>query len=108
MPFLCGVIFLVLGGVCYKWPPKAINSLYGYRTLSSMKNQQRWDFAQVYSSRRMIEVGFVMFATSFLKLVLSDNELNEVIVGFTALFLSMIYLVVTTERALKKKFPKDA
>lgn len=108
MPLLCGLIFLALALILLKWPPKEINVLYGYRTPSSMKNQQRWDFAQRFSSRRMVESGFAMLAVSFLKLVLGDDEMNEVYVGFSALFLSAAYMIITTERALKKNFPNDA
>lgn len=101
MPFLCGVVFLVLAGILYKWPPRKINALYGYRTPSSMKNQQRWDFAQAFSTKRMLEAGAVMILSSLLKMVLPEGEMNEVFVGFTVLFLSAVYMIVTTERALK-------
>lgn len=108
MPFLCGLIFLALSLVLLKWPPKEINVMYGYRTPSSMKDQKRWDFAQRFSSRRMLESGLVILAVSFLKLVLGPDEMNEVYVGFSALFLSAAYMIITTERALKKNFPNDA
>jgi uncharacterized membrane protein len=49
--FLCGLLFIIAGYILLKFPPKNINSLYGYRTSSSMENQEKWDFAQNYSSK---------------------------------------------------------
>ena len=50
MPFLTGLIFFFAAIIMYYYPPKEINSLYGYRTSSSMKSEERWDFAQRFSS----------------------------------------------------------
>ena len=38
-PMLLGVgfIFMLMGIIMFKFPPKSINSLYGYRTASSMR-----------------------------------------------------------------------
>ena len=50
IPVMTGVIFIVAGWIMMKFPPKDINSLYGYRTKNSMKNKERWAFAQKYSA----------------------------------------------------------
>ncbi|MDA0356796.1 MAG: SdpI family protein, partial [Bacteroidetes bacterium] len=50
IPSTSGLIFMLAGFIMLKLPPKKINSLYGYRTRSSMKNQERWDFSQKYSA----------------------------------------------------------
>jgi len=55
IPILTGFIFSAAGLIMFKYPPKIINSLYGYRTLISMKSQERWDFAQRYSAQKLIE-----------------------------------------------------
>ena len=34
-----GLIFYVAGYIQFKYPPKKINSLYGYRTKTSMRSQ---------------------------------------------------------------------
>jgi len=41
IPSTSGLIFILAGFIMLKFPPKKINSLYGYRTSSSMKNQER-------------------------------------------------------------------
>lgn len=38
IPITSGPLFMIAGLVLLKFPPKKINSLYGYRTNSSMKN----------------------------------------------------------------------
>jgi len=35
------------------FPPKKINSIYGYRTKRSMQNQTKWDFGQKYSAKML-------------------------------------------------------
>ena len=41
---LIPLVMLFFGRRFLTKPPKSINSLYGYRTARSMKNQQTWDF----------------------------------------------------------------
>ena len=53
----CGLIFIVMGLIMSKKPPKEINGLYGYRTPIAMKNQKNWDYAQVYSAKVMMKYG---------------------------------------------------
>lgn len=56
-PQLIGAIFFVLGLIMQRYPPKQINSFYGYRTSASMKNQQAWDEANRYAARLMTSLG---------------------------------------------------
>lgn len=104
MPFLTGLIFFLVALIMYYYPPKNINSLYGYRTSSSMKSQERWEFSQRFSSLRMIEGGLFLMVFSFLKLAFSFSVAIEMTISITALILVVIYLLLTTELAIKKKF----
>ncbi len=104
MPFLTGLIFFFVALIMYYYPPKEINSLYGYRTSSSMKSQERWNFAQRFSSLRMIEGGLFLMLFSFLKLAFAFSVDIEMPISITALIIVGIYLLLTTERALKKNF----
>ena len=78
---LGGLIFIVFGLIMFKFPPKKINSLYGYRTNSSMKDQSRWDFAQKYSSKEIIKLGFVLMITSLIGLFTNYDELTKYAYG---------------------------
>jgi uncharacterized membrane protein len=101
---VCGIIFIIVGALMYVNPPKKINYLYGYRTGSSMKSQDRWDFAQKFSSLLMIKTGAVLTVVSLLAAFIPAAEAVKVIAGLVLLILSALYLFVTTEKALKKKF----
>ena len=66
LPILVGPIFIIAGIVMILFPPKKINYLYGYRTKNSMKNIDRWNFAQNYSAKIMIFSGFFFSLTSLI------------------------------------------
>nr|WP_262913437.1 SdpI family protein [Aequorivita xiaoshiensis] len=87
-----------------KFPPKKINALYGYRTSSSMKNQERWDFAQIYSSAEMIKIGLLNIVISFINFIYFLTEITSMILGLTIMILSIIVLLFRVENAIKKKF----
>ena len=104
LPLLLGVIFILTSLLTLKFPPKKINLLYGYRTSSSMKSQERWDFAQKYSGKLMLYLGFGFILLSTLGLFIKVDEIIDIFIGLTALILSVIILIVKTENAIKKNF----
>ena len=103
---LVGIIFVVAAVIMLAFPPKKINGLYGYRTSGSMKSQQRWDFAQRFSSFRMIEAGAFLLIFSFASEFLGLNPGKSAIATIGLLLASTLYLILRTETALKKKFPE--
>lgn len=107
IPLTVGFIFMLAGIFVLLFPPKRINSLYGYRTRNSMASQQRWDFAQQYSSKVMILTGVFLVAASTTKLFIPMNMSQQPIVGFVLLGVSVIALIGLTERAIKRQFPKS-
>lgn len=104
IPFATGLIFMLAGVIMLKFPPKKINSHYGYRTQSSMKNQEIWDFAQNYSSKMMIKLGLILTLCSLLSFVVNFDALMNMILGFSLLILMIIILFVKVEREIKSKF----
>ena len=107
MPLMVGVIFTIAAYIMLKFPPKKINSLYGYRTSSSMKNQKRWDFAQIYSSKLMLSFGLILILFSVLGLLISVNESRGVIISTIIIFSAVAILIYRTEKAIKQKFKND-
>ncbi|KOS07104.1 hypothetical protein AM493_14455 [Flavobacterium akiainvivens] len=101
---LCGIIFMIAGVIMYLYPPKKINYLYGYRTGSSMKSQERWDFAQKFSTVLMLRAAVVMVVISLLAALIPGQEETKMIGGLVLALLCGIYLFVGTEKALKNKF----
>ncbi len=107
MPLLIGIIFMITAGIVYKFPPKKINYLYGYRTTASMKSKEHWDFAQRYSSVKMFQAGVALSVVSLFGLAFPVDENTKFIIGLFLALPSCIFMFFTTERALKRKFPND-
>lgn len=103
--FLSGIIFIITGFVMFKFPPKNINMLYGYRTTRSMKNQEQWDFSQKYSAKLLIFCGVFLILTSNISLLITINNKAKLFISLALIFGSVIFLLFKTENELKKRFP---
>ncbi|MBF6641452.1 SdpI family protein [Flavobacterium sp. J49] len=104
--FLVGFIFLITALITLKFPPKKINYLYGYRTTASMKNQEVWDFAQRYSGIKMIQAGLFLMLISFVNVFLNpQDEFLQIVFGIVFITAAVIYLFISTEKAIRKNFP---
>lgn len=99
-----GLLFVLVGLIMTKFPPKKINYLYGYRTRSSMQNQERWDFAQKFSSVKMIQYGLILSFSCVLAFTTNFDKFINMLLGLGLLILLVVMLFLTTEKALKSKF----
>lgn len=99
LPLLTGIIFIIAGFIMYNFPPKKINMFYGYRSISSMKSQERWDFSQKYSAKELMKFGMITLTFCFFGLLDFPENFINIIVIF-AVFIP----ILTTEIALRKKF----
>jgi uncharacterized membrane protein len=106
LPLLSGLLLLAASFIQYRWAPKKINDLYGYRTKASKSSQERWDFAQQYSTRKMCWAGIALSIIGAILTMLDTSYAFMVATGLVLLVISCIYLIVSTERALKNKFEK--
>ena len=92
-----------------KTPPKDINSLFGYRTTRSMRNQETWDFAHAYSGRFWDRAGRPVLALSLVWAAFLFGKDVET-VGNAYIILTVIQMVPflavipATERALNREF----
>jgi hypothetical protein len=105
--FLVGIVFFIAAIIMHFFPPKEVNYLYGYRTKASMKNQQVWDFSQKYSTGKMFQLALFLLAFSFLNLFISINQELAAFLGIGFMIVGCIYMIVTTEKAIKKNFPNQ-
>ena len=98
-----------LGRYFLNHPPKEINSLFGYRTTRSMRNQETWAFAHAYSGRFWYRTGRPTLALSLLWMALLFGK-DVGTVGCSGVILTAIQLIPflavipATERALKREF----
>lgn len=102
--FFGGLIFAVTGFFMLKLPPKKINSLYGYRTISSMKSQERWDFAQKFSAKEMMKLGGFLTLSSVVVFITDFTKTANLIIGLFLMILVVIILLIRVETAIKRKF----
>jgi uncharacterized membrane protein len=111
-PQLVGFIFFITGIIMMYFPPKKINGLYGYRTSSSMKNQQSWDEANRFSAIYMAKAGLVTIAVGIaiaglLTIIHTQEDLSELINIMFMLFSGIgpaVLMIVATEKHLTKTF----
>lgn len=104
IPFLSGFVFFIAGIIMMKYPPKKINSFYGYRTPKSMKSQEQWDFAQKFSSKLMVKYGIGLCLLSLLAFFLKISEGAAIGISLGFLILLAITLIIQVEKALKNNF----
>jgi len=106
VPILVGSVFLLVGILMFLFPPKKINYLYGYRTRGSMKNIERWNFAQKLSSKLLLICGISLLITGIVGLILYPDQNVINIIGIFESILLIMLIFIKTEFDLKKKFGK--
>ena len=99
---IASILFLLVGVWILIFPPKTINSLYGYRTKNSMKSQSSWDFAQRFSGWEIIRWGILLFNCSLVGLQYNLDKNLELIIGLSMFVAVIIIFMVRTEQAIKK------
>ena len=104
---ITGVAFFGIGSILNFSPPGEVNGFIGYRTNSSMKSQERWDFAQKYSSRHMMFSGLIMAFISLLGYFLPIDVESKQILGIGLVLASAAIMIISTERAIKKRFKDE-
>jgi uncharacterized membrane protein len=99
-----GVLFL-LAVIFWKFPPKKINRLYGYRTFKAMQNQKIWDFANTtFNQTFLMYSGFSLLA-GLLLASFSAKELTWE--PMVLVMLSILVSIIKTERALSDNFTDE-
>ena len=104
IPFITGLVFIITGIILFRFPPKNINGFYGYRTFSSMKSQERWDFAQLYAAKELIKSGIILIVFSLIGWIYNPNENTGVVIGMGILIAVIVFLIYSVESAIKNKF----
>lgn len=110
--FMIPILMILFGYFFKKFGAGSINAVFGYRTKRSMKNQQTWDFANLYFARLWIKVGWIMLPIS---IVLMLPVLGKAVdtIGTWGGIIAMVQVVVLlisiipVECALKKNFDEN-
>ncbi len=101
-----GLFFSLLGGVLFKlFPPKNINSIYGWRSRMSMKNIDTWTEAQRYGANAFITGGLILAALGGI-IQVAMPHLNDSILA-ALVFLCTAAIIYSGEAHLRKIFDKN-
>ncbi|AJH00417.1 SdpI/YhfL protein family [Clostridium beijerinckii] len=102
------IVFLVVGIILKLWPPKEVNSFYGYRTSFSKKNNDVWKEANSYSGTMMIAGAIlsIIFSTIITSLY-GDNQGKSNIICVMGSLIIVLISIFYTEVHLRKVFDKD-
>jgi uncharacterized membrane protein len=84
------------------YPPKNVNSIYGYRTPSSMKNGDTWKKANDYSSSLFLKLSICLVIIQVVMSLTIGVNLKTVVISCVLLTLSMPIIILFTENYLKK------
>jgi len=97
------LMILIIGLIFKKFPPKKINSIYGYRTNSSMKNKKVWDYAQVVGANSFIVLGLIYGILGGLFYLL---DFEQYIVEMTIFIIGFIIMIMYDEKIIRE-FDKE-
>lgn len=104
--FISGFFFLIVSVVSYFYPPKKINAWIGYCTAASLRSQERWDFAQKFSSLVRIKSSLVLITASLTGYLLPQGEYFRTFGSLMMIILWVRYMTVITDRELNRRFSK--
>ncbi|WP_298766873.1 SdpI family protein [uncultured Polaribacter sp.] len=99
-----GLLFLI-SIIFWKFPPKKINGLYGYRTPKAMQNQQIWDFANATFNKSLL----IYTGISFIGMLALATTATKVLTWepMVLVMLSILVSIIKTERALSDNFTEE-
>lgn len=103
-----GCIFLAIGKLMQRYPPRWPNYFYGYRTMSSLKSKQTFDAANGYSAALMARYGIFLIPFGFVTAMFFNERYwwAFLAVGMGAVLACVAALIVKTERHLSHRFDK--
>lgn len=99
---------IIFGFLWRKYPPKNINWIYGYRSLTSMKNEDTWNFAHIYQAKVWRWTGIILLIAVLMFSLLFKKNYKEI--PSWVFYSELIFLILTiipTELSLRKKFDKE-
>ena len=104
---LCCPLLVFFSFIYIIYQPKEVNSLYGYRTKRSMKNQNVWLTANKISAKYMFQasVGTTIFQA--LVIFLGNNDPNYLLYSFSFLIIALGISIWMTEVMLNQLFDKE-
>ena len=109
---LIPVLMLIVGWLMHKHCPRRINSILGYRTAASKKNEETWQFANTYFGKLYERIGLISLIPSVVILLPFLHSSRDVIESMTStvaiLQVALLLLpILQTEKAIRKQFSEE-
>ncbi|MEP0365449.1 MAG: SdpI family protein [Cyclobacteriaceae bacterium] len=101
---LTNPILILVGLIQLKFPPKEINSLYGYRTARAKRSQEAWDYAQPAGAKALIKTTLLFTPMMFVGQLIEIPFQLGAFVGLAIVLLEAFLPVILVERDLKERF----
>ena len=103
----CGPLILFFSFIYSKYQPKEISTIYGYRTIRSMSNNDIWKFANKVSSKYMTIASLATIIFQLSGIILSYNSEDFLLVSYGFLIISLGLSIWKTEIEINKFFDKE-
>jgi len=99
---IVGLPILIIAVIFRIFPPRGINSLYGYRTASAKRNEEAWHFANRYSANGLIIISAATVLLQSLDIRIVARGSAEMI---AAVFMAVgiIAVIASTEWRLHRR-----
>lgn len=105
---LAGLIFLFMGYMIRKFPPRSMKTWYGYRTFLSMINQQTWDEANSYAAYVSRRAGWILLPFGIITgLIFKEQTDLFLYVTITPVIITALLMTGLTEWHLLQTFDED-
>lgn len=93
-------VFFLITLLFYLFPPKKINSFYGYRTLTSKRSLKHWEMANKVSAKALLAVAGIMLIEAVLLSVYTDKSYERIILMTFVIGLAITFFI--TERKIRR------
>lgn len=90
----------------YLFPPKKINSIYGYRTHKSMLNQDIWEYSNKIFTNWLLRYSGISFLFALFLVYLNPNK-EQTWIPMALVLLSLLVTIIKTEQGIKANFDED-
>ena len=109
---LIPLIMIISGGYFSRKAPGKINSIFGYRSALSMKNEDTWSFAHKHMGRLWLRAGIIILPVSIAAMFFALGKGEDTIYSFVTVItliqtVLLVILIFPTEAVLRKNFDKD-
>lgn len=103
----CGPLILIITSIFKKYSPKNIYSLYGYRTIRSMKNQDIWQTANTISAKYLFQASLATTIFQTFGIALGNKGTDYILYSYIFLIISIGASIWITEARLNQLFDKQ-